>query len=504
MYKVMLVDDETTNYQLFEKLVNWKEKGFEIAATAADGLEALQKYDEIKPDLVFMDIQLPLMNGLECIRYIRKENEKVRIVIVSAYGDFSYAQKAIQYGVQDFLLKPVSRLMLNQLVDKMKTALDNECMVAEKSEFGKVQIHCLDQMVHEESYGAEMELCLQEINLCGILITDAQGVYLSDSYRKNILEKFLKSQEPRKVAAAEYSPNPGYSIVLWKKEENKEEFIENFQSFVCTAGYLCQIYLFDDQKYSVKEWLKQFIGIENYGFYELTSGRYKLDEYPFLEEELQLEHLDRIVAEAVVGGSCDQLLEKVDLVFKKAADKKINPRILKDFSLDSLVRIKFILKKYDQQDSFLLMRNIRMENIHNIHNADKLKMFIRDKIKETFTDIGEYFRFPGKKLVFCVNAFTEISYHKADFSVQQAADYIGLSKNYFTSQYKELTGNGFWEYVTKLRIEKAKELLITTDEMIGNVARMVGYESEYHFSRKFKEYVGKSPKNFRKSVEMSK
>lgn len=120
MYKVCFVDDETINYQLFEKMVPWEEKGFQIVGTAADGLEALQMYERLQPDLIFMDIQLPLLDGLECVRCIREENQDVQIVIVSAYSDFSYAQKAIRYGVQDFLLKPVSRMMLNQQVDKIK------------------------------------------------------------------------------------------------------------------------------------------------------------------------------------------------------------------------------------------------------------------------------------------------------------------------------------------------------------------------------------------------
>lgn len=127
MYKVCFVDDEIINYQLFEKLVPWEEKGFQIVGTAADGQEALQMYERLQPDLIFMDIQLPLLDGLECVRCIREENQDVQIVIVSAYSDFSYAQKAIRYGVQDFLLKPVSRMMLNQQVDKIKKTLDSRC-----------------------------------------------------------------------------------------------------------------------------------------------------------------------------------------------------------------------------------------------------------------------------------------------------------------------------------------------------------------------------------------
>jgi len=501
MYKVMLVDDETVNYQLFEKMVNWKEKGFEIAAVAADGLEALQKYDEVKPDLIFMDIQLPLMDGLECIRYIRKEDEKVRIVIVSAYGDFSYAQKAIQYGVQDFLLKPVSRLMLNQLVDKMKDYLDNEIMAGEAPNWGKEQRQYLDQILQGEEVDEAAKASLRDSNFFGVLITDADGGYLSDSLRKNILEELLGSQELREYSAIEYSPDTGHSMILWKNDEMPEKFMEEFQRLAETAGYLCQIYLYKKEKESVREWLEKFVGVENYGFYELKSGRYDLDDCPFSEEEIGLEKLEQIVARAVTGGSYEEITEMFDQIFQTAARKRIHPRIVKDVALDSLVRIKFVLKRFDQQDSFLLMRNIRMENIHNMQNAGKLKQFVIEKVSETFEEIKASFCLPGKKLVFRANAFTEVSYQDVDFSVQKVADYIGISKNYFTSQYKEQTGSGFWEYVIKLRIEKAKELLMMTDEMVGSIAREVGYESEYHFSRKFKEYTGQSPKNYRKSVE---
>lgn len=504
MYKVLLVDDEIINYQLFEKLVNWNEKGFCIAGTAADGLEALQKYDEIKPDLIFMDIRLPLMDGLECIRHIREENKKVRIVIVSAYGDFSYAQKAIQYNVQDFLLKPVSRLILNQLVDKMKEGLDAERMMPDHSGKNELYALCLERIVHGEGDTAKEEEYLHGMNLCGIFLADLEGGPVSDSQRRNLLERLLRSDMAAEYAPCECSPLPGYSVIVWKKEEPEDDFIGRLQAAVGEAGYISWVYLYEDGSCTVGSWLGKLSDIENYGFYSLESGKYRLKEDPFSSEDLPFDHLEQIAAQSVVDGSPRQLLAAFDRIFRRAAEEKINPRILKDMLLDSLVRIKFVLKKFDQQDSFYMMRNIRMEQIHDMQNARQLELFIEEKINRTFDDIRGGSSAPGKNLVFRANAFTEMSYQDAGFSVQKVADHIGISKNYFTSQYKELTGIGFWEYVTKLRMEKAKELLVTTDEMIGTIAGMVGYESEFHFSRKYKEYTGQSPKNYRKNVKNSK
>lgn len=88
---------------------------------------------------------------------------------------------------------------------------------------------------------------------------------------------------------------------------------------------------------------------------------------------------------------------------------------------------------------------------------------------------------------------------RVDFAVQEAADFVGLSRNYFVTVYKEYANRGYWDYVTELRIEKASQLLMSTDWPIAYIARYVGYESEYHFSRKFKGIVGVSPSKYRKS-----
>lgn len=124
MYKVCFVDDEILDFEMLEKLVGWKAGGFEIAGTATDGLEALELFEAVKPDLIFIDIQMPVMDGLECIRRIRGKDKQVFIVIISAYEEFEYAQKAISYGVNDYLIKPVGRIALNEIVRKIKAQLD--------------------------------------------------------------------------------------------------------------------------------------------------------------------------------------------------------------------------------------------------------------------------------------------------------------------------------------------------------------------------------------------
>lgn len=106
--------------------------GFEIAGTATDGLEAIALVDSVQPDLLLLDIHMPLMDGLECLRLIREKNPSVIIVIISAYEEFSYAKTAIRYGVTDYIIKPVGRAQLNETIKRIRLLLDeNERKLAQ-------------------------------------------------------------------------------------------------------------------------------------------------------------------------------------------------------------------------------------------------------------------------------------------------------------------------------------------------------------------------------------
>lgn len=355
MYKVCFVDDEVKNYQLFEKLVNWEEKGFEIAGTAADGVEALQMYETLHPDLIFMDIQLPLMDGLECVRCIRAEDKEVQIVIVSAYGEFGYAQKAIRYGVQEYLLKPVSRIMLNQLVDKIKNVLD-----------------------------------------------------------------------------------------------------------------------------------------------ERHSFTPQEDEGAYAEYEIELPSLEQVILQSLAAGKPDQLMEQLRPVYEKAQRCRLKPDILREFTLDVLIHMKFCLKNLDEARSFAVLRKIKMEEIYKIDSPDALYSYLTEKVLEVFEKIvSETDRKRNNMVILQANAIAKLKYAQADFSVQEVAKQIGISKNYFVSLYKEKTGQGFWDYVTGLRMQKAKSCLQFTEDTLASIAEQTGYRNEFYFSKKFKEQEGISPKMFR-------
>ena len=192
-----------------------------------------------------------------------------------------------------------------------------------------------------------------------------------------------------------------------------------------------------------------------------------------------------------------------DPYIERAAQNKLAPDLLKSKLFDMLVMIKLKLQNTRSEDAFYLLRNISPEELSRIEKVSFLKHRLHEIMKELFWTWTKIIRANSKenKVIYAANFYAEEHFHEEDFSVKKAASYVGMSGNYFISLYKEVTGQGFWDYVTGLRIRRATELLVTTDDTIGNIARAIGYKNEYHFSRKFKEITGNSPSQYRKSRE---
>lgn len=121
--KVLLVDDEIMIREGFKRLFDWEEHDCEVVGEAADGLEALSKIDLLLPDIVIMDINIPIMNGLKVIQSSRMKHPSTAFVIVSGYDDFAYCQQALRLQITDYLLKPVNYEEFGTCIDNLKVTL---------------------------------------------------------------------------------------------------------------------------------------------------------------------------------------------------------------------------------------------------------------------------------------------------------------------------------------------------------------------------------------------
>ena len=131
MYKVIVVDDERRTRIGITTIIDWKQSGFKIVDTAANGFDALTKYEEHIPDLFIVDIKMPGMNGMELVERLKEKNKHIKIIFLSGFAEFEYAQQAIRFQAAGYLLKPLEEGELMKLLAKVKGELDKERQVSQ-------------------------------------------------------------------------------------------------------------------------------------------------------------------------------------------------------------------------------------------------------------------------------------------------------------------------------------------------------------------------------------
>ena len=162
MYRVLIADDESIIREGLKKIVSWNSLGFEVAGTASDGRDAYRKINALKPDLCIIDIRMPGLDGLELISRIKKQNPGVKIIILTGYPEFEYAQKAVDLGVETFLLKPIDPAIFEEKVQKIFAELEEE--KDRKYILGKSVELSKEKLIHEIARGNLERLSIEEIN----------------------------------------------------------------------------------------------------------------------------------------------------------------------------------------------------------------------------------------------------------------------------------------------------------------------------------------------------
>lgn len=181
---VLLVDDEIMIREGFKRLFDWDSHDCEVVGEAADGMEALAKIDSLRPDIVIMDINIPIMNGLKVIETARLKHPQTAFVIVSGYDDFSYCQQALRLQITDYILKPVNYEEFGTCIDNLKISLFQYRVFSEAEQYEERTINSITRYMQEHQ-SEEISLAV----LADKFHLSAQ--YISQLFRNEIGVNFL-------------------------------------------------------------------------------------------------------------------------------------------------------------------------------------------------------------------------------------------------------------------------------------------------------------------------
>ena len=499
----MFVDDEEQNLFLMEKILDWEEIGFCVCGIALDGEEGIKVYEETDPDVVCVDIRMDEMDGLTLIKKQKKKGRECVFIIVTAYSEFSYAQTAIKLGVKNYLLKPISRKEMIPMMKEIKNELDEKQKKEMQSLFFSRQykntvfvdaITEMEKYCFEKKKEPQMEY-LDEIiegrNMRGIELFSEPGD----------IEGFMPYIEKWPFQYKTVRDDCLYGITL---EEQLDSIQKAFQD-LAKKSMKNKIFMQINPSFHDKAGFQNAFAVgfqyRRYCFYCNESMIYDMKKIPWkFTEKLTYDKtsLEKVVQGFIYSGSPKEIMKLIEELADQGASKLVSPDILTDTWIEILISIKNQLTKTYQDRAFMVLRHQNLWALHQIRTKEKLFLKMKNLITEVSEAVKEIienkksYSLMGKIMDYMMQHFSD-----KNFSAGEAAEAVHLSRNYLLKIFKEEQGISFWDYVTNLRMEKAKKLLKTSDMTVYAISREVGYESQYHFSRKFKNLYNISPNEYR-------
>lgn len=505
MRKVLLVDDEKIERKGIRMLLNRMPEEFEIRE-AANGVEALKMFREARVDMVLTDIKMPLMDGIELIGRIREYDTQIPIAIFSGYGEFDYAQKAIRYDVSNYILKPVKPQEFEETIRRILQMIEKKEQEKEKQRESRQYLyrHYLQMYLEtgKEAYvqlienDPEKERQFDEIQCMMLLETDNNFVESKETELEEKLPCFLERD------MGFLSLDMDHLLLLF------------YRTSPCNYMRIAA---------AIREWLKQEYGRESYiAVSRLAKGS---DSLPRLYAELenQMENKFYQLDSHIFGYDCGEDEEKTEVlpktdfqtILQENIRKKEIPQLWDNYyrmrqqirtaSMDSQMYIKFIFTELIR-DIYEQMQAVGSEEM----KADVEKVYHSGNLNSICDVIEECIhKFEKDCLSRDGNARSDverirqyIQYHvDEDLRIDQLAARVYLSQTYLSYIFKKETGMTISRYIRQCRMEKAKELLTTTDMKIVQVCEKVGFSNVSYFCQSFREYTGMSPEKYRRGGE---
>ena len=548
MVKLFLVEDEIVMRDGIKRQINWEKEDIEFVGEASDGELAWPMILETRPDILLTDIKMPFMDGLELSALVRKELPDTSIIILSGYDEFVYAQQAVSLGVTDYLLKPLPPGKLLECIRR----------VQEKIELGRTQHDSIwsDELAREQK-DAEKNLLFRALvtndrPLKEILaMADHLGIPISARYYSVVLMT-VRGQDgsmPGEELRAELASIPeqlpgwiffdrneiGFAMIgmgnsSQELEKTQKDLIRSLKECVEKTDYNWFIgvgeragRISDIQKayYSAnKAFSCRFITGMNRIVTADESGSVRADlsgpEPPAdrsgSEEGGGISRLD--IQDAVTDENSRKMLENylrtgtleeaepfMEGVFRSIGESSLNSHLLLTYlSMDmyfTMVRfLKELGRRVDEIDEKCGDINTLLKNRVA---ADGAKEYLTSYLKELIRLRDHNTEKKYGRILREAISYIDENYDHDDISLNKVAERVGMSPNHFSSIFSQEMGSTFIEYLIGKRMERAKELLRTTQMRSFEVAYKVGYRDPHYFSSTFKKMQGMTPKEYRMS-----
>ncbi|WP_251551573.1 response regulator [Neobacillus muris] len=516
MHKVIVVEDDRIIRRGLCKAIPWEENGFILAGEAADGAVALDLIKKEQPQVVVSDINMPFMNGLEMAKQVKEVSPDTKIIFLTGYEEFKYAQEAIKLRAFDYLLKPVTGELLLQKAKE--AAAEWEEKVLKDKRFHEslplLQQHFFQRLA-EEGSSQQMDI-EQELANLGIQMA---GPYFSVILMQYNSEGEVQDFKDQMMQLAEALFASLDSIVMEVSMNQLAILVSLENDFDGTKAMLAQE-LFDFVKQKAKQPvticygrtyanlfeirkafleaclamdLRHIMGTGRVISFEDTVSKVEQQENEIVELQVKMENQIKLG----LPDKAKQTLENLhQAILETKAMGLADVRVL---ALKFSTMLFFEIEKWNEEQTGSFNSSEMYQDIVGVQTLPEVIEILNELIQRWSEAMSKR---KGKNQFSHVDQAIEYmkeNYQDRGLTLQKLADVIHVSTPYLSNLFKVEKGFNFGDYLLELRMKKAMELLQEGKVKTSEVSDRVGYSNPQYFSICFKKYTGYTPAEYRKN-----
>lgn len=528
-YSILFIDDEEVIRESFLRLVDWEKHQFDVAGVYKNGEMAWEYLRENSVDIIVTDINMPFMNGIDILENIRRESPKTRVLLLTGYEYFEYAQKAVELKAFDFLLKPVTTERLLSAVESAAFDIEKE-EAAEEAVWKSLELsqsYFINQLLYGKIEKAEIKKRAQELQIpvesecyltLAAVVDAAEGYNLAEDeigdVKRTIQDKIkLEKQEMEALAGERFTQYFARNISAYipmlliadRKTVFTEEYIQQYAERIMNmdikgiayritlaVGKVCgRIEEVPEAFKNVMHTLKKrhILGVGKAIYVSDSIPERKAADKIILPTDTFLQHIRM--------GMVQEVREDIRKIYGGFRHKEyLSLESAKMVTTElAITAFKGEVASKDASVSYLYYLN----HIQQLHTLDEME----NDITQFAVQVAEKRRNGGNhKKQIAEQAVEYLKSHYCDetLSLNDVAQSLNISVPYLAVLLKQETGRNFSSHLLEIRMEKAIEFLRTTSMTVSEISEKVGYSSSQYFAVCFKKYTGASPGAYRDQI----
>lgn len=532
-YKLFIVDDEQYFRDGLRECVDWSKYDIELAGEADNGVNALEQIANVRPDIVITDVRMPVMNGIRLSAELVRQYKNLKIIFISGYDEFEYLKSAINVEAADYILKPVNLDELNAVLEKVTHKI--ECDINQKHLIYQMKSKLIESMpllrqkffmslirgyfLRSGNITSKLEFLELKLNenseFCVIVLSidDVAELFKnSDEFEReltafcimNICQELIEIHFPGYI----FENRQGEFVCLLQME--KSDDVNKLFSLIGQIQDNLDKHLKLNLTIGVGNKVKKLINIPvsyetafEAASQKLFLGKSKVivaDRIRTFDDVIPVISMNdwQRIQLSIKTADVDSTLEFIDEIFTKlSSSRSIDLKYCHNVCLQLLIFTSNILMDLEiiNEDSRMDLKNT-WEPVFTLETIEDMRNYVVSYLNRASTLISEKRIKRSSNVVEKVKDIIHRNYDK-NLTINDISQEVFLTSTYLCMVFKQETGDTLNEYLTKVRIEKAKELLLDHNNKLSDICMAVGYIDASYFTKVFKRYTGSTPSEFR-------